>query len=258
MGNLRTSVIQTELIWENIDENLKRFSKKIDSIQEADLILLPEMFSTGFSMHPQDLAEDPEGPTLKWLQEHAQRKNAAISGSIIVLENEKYYNRLYFVFPDGKFQTYDKRHLFKFSGEHQHYTGGKNKLIIEYKGWRICPLICYDLRFPVWARNVENYDLLFYGANWPARRILAWDSLLRARSVENLCYTIGINRIGQDPNSNSYNGHSAIYDPLGNVCVTEKEGRDTILHYELDKTHLQKTRKDFRFLDDKDEFEIRF
>lgn len=257
MENLKTSLIQTHLSWENIQENLDHFAQIIQQIEETDLILLPEMFTTGFSMKPHRLAEKNNGKTLNWMQEQAHLKNAAISGSIIVQENGQYFNRLYFVFPDGRFQTYDKRHLFKFSGEDEHYAAGTEKLIVTYKDWRICPLICYDLRFPVWARNVENFDLLFYGANWPARRIKAWDTLLPARSVENLCYTIGINRIGTDPNQNSYNGHSAFYNGLGEKMAVENWEEEFVQTLTLQKSHLNETRKQFPFLNDKDQFAIK-
>lgn len=259
MEKLKTSLIQTTLQWEDIEANLANFSQKISSInEETDLILLPEMFSTGFSMHPENIAEKPEGPTLKWMQDQAQKKNAAISGSWIIQESGNYYNRLYFVFPDGEYKTYDKRHLFRFSGEQNKYSAGRNKLIVEYKGWKICPLICYDLRFPVWARNVEQYDLLFYGANWPASRVLAWDTLLAARSIENLCYTIGINRIGKDPNDNEYNGHSAAYNALGEKISTSKWEQDFVQTIELSKSHIKETRKQFQFLNDRDNFMINY
>ncbi len=257
MEKLNISFIQTTLSWENTAENLQHFSNKIAAIKEnTDLILLPEMFSTGFSMHPENIAETQNDSTLKWMKKQAELKNAAVCGSIIIKENDKYYNRLFFVFPNGDFKTYDKRHLFSFSGEHKKYTAGTEKLIVEYKGWRICPLICYDLRFPIWARNTENYDVLIYGANWPATRILAWDTLLRARSIENLCYTIGINRIGKDPNQNNYNGHSAVYNAVGEKISTNNWEKDFTQTLTLSKEHLRKTRRKFQFLNDKDEFKI--
>lgn len=259
MENLKISLIQTSMDWENVEANLVRFSKLIDSIEEeTDLILLPEMFTTGFSMNPQDIAEENEGPSLKWMQQQAKIKNAAISGSVVIREGHQYYNRLFFVFPNGDYRTYDKRHLFRLSGEENKYSVGKTKLIVEYKGWRICPLICYDLRFPVWARNVEEYDLLFYGANWPAKRILAWDTLLPARSIENLCYTIGINRTGTDPNNNTYNGHSAAYNAIGEKISTDNWEEDFIETVELKKSHIRETRKQLQFLNDQDNFMINY
>lgn len=257
MEQLKLSIIQTELSWENREANLNSFSEKIDGIDEdSDLILLPEMFSTGFSMVPEPIADEPEGQTLSWMQSHAKAKDAAVSGSFIVKDKDSYYNRLYFVFPDGTFETYDKRHRFSFSGEHKRYSAGKEKLIVYYKDWKICPLICYDLRFPVWARNVEAYDLLFYIANWPQARIEQWDAMLKSRSIENLCYTVGVNRVGSDPNNNDYNGHSGAYDPLGKFMLDNQYNSDTILNFTLSKSHLKETRHKFRFLDDKDLFKI--
>lgn len=257
MEDLKITLIQTELAWENTAKNLSHFSDKINQIhQQTDLILLPEMFTTGFSMTPENIAENPNGQTLKWLQEKAKKNQAAISGSIIVKEKDAYYNRLYFVFPNGEYQVYDKRHLFSFAGEDEHYTAGKNRLMVEYKGWKICPLICYDLRFPVWSRNVEAYDLLFYIANWPQARIDQWDTLLKARSIENIAYTIGLNRVGQDPNNNLYNGHSAVYSPLGKQLDTANWEEDALLHFTLSKKYLSEIRAQFRFLDDQDQFKI--
>lgn len=257
METLQVSIIQEKLAWEEPEKNRKVFTEKIKSIQEkTDLIILPEMFTTGFSMHPKDLAEAPESRTLEWMRNLAEEKNTALCGSWIVKEEDRFYNRLYVVFPDGSYQTYDKRHLFSYSGENEHYSAGKEKLVIEYKGWKICPLICYDLRFPVWSRNTEPYDFLFYIANWPASRISHWDSLLKARSIENLCYTAGINRIGTDPNNNEYNGHSSLYDPTGQLISTQDWESAFVNTFLLDKNHLKKIREKFRFLDDRDAFEL--
>lgn len=257
MEHLKVTLIQTDLVWENPQANLDHFSEKITSIEgETDLILLQEMFTTGFTMEPKGLAESPQDKTLKWMQNLAQDKNAALSGSIIVKEDDKFYNRLYFVFPDGRFKTYDKRHLFTFSGEHHRYSSGTERLMITYKNWRICPLICYDLRFPVWARNTEHYDVLFYIANWPKPRIQQWDSLLKARSIENICYTAGLNRIGSDPNKNTYNGHSAVYEPLGNKITADHWEKEFTQTFTLSKSDLEQTRKQFSFLNDQDKFHI--
>lgn len=257
MENLNVTLIQTELAWENATENRAHFSDKIGQIDgQTDLILLPEMFTTGFSMTPENIAENPNDKTLKWLQEKAKETQAAISGSLIVKEHGKYYNRLYFVFPNGEYRTYDKRHLFSFAGEDEHYTAGKDLLTVEYKGWKICPLVCYDLRFPVWSRNTATYDLAFYIANWPQSRIDQWDTLLKARSIENIAYTIGLNRVGQDPNNNLYNGHSAVYAPLGKQLDTPGWEEDRLLHFNLSKKYLTEIRAQFRFLDDRDPFKI--
>lgn len=252
--NLRVSLLQLEIAWENPAENRARFSEKIKGLPATDLIVLPEMFTTGFSMNAQKLAEKPEGETLAWLRKMAIEKNAALTGSVITTKNDLFYNRLFFVFPNGDYKTYDKKHLFTFAEEHKTFTPGKEKLILEYRGWKICPLVCYDLRFPVWSRNVENYDLLLYVAHWPDPRIQAWDILLRARAVENISYTAGVNAAGNDGNGLHYSGHSAIYDPLGNqVSATdfEQEFSDTV---SLNKSELDETRKKLAFLNDRDDF----
>ena len=254
---LKIALIQTSLIWENPLENRSHLAQKITGfMEEVDLILLPELFSSGFTMNPQAVSESMEGETVLWLQHLAKAKNAAITGSLVIEENGKYYNRLLFVYPDGEIKTYDKRHLFSLAGEDQFYTAGTEKLIVEYKGFKICPLVCYDLRFPVFARNVENYDLLIYVANWPKPRVNAWDILLKARAVENMCYTIGVNRIGTDANNHHYIGHSQALDFLGDYLVNPQEA-DGVFMVELDKEKLLETRTKLSFLNDRDNFEIR-
>ena len=199
---MKVAIIQTALIWENPNANRIQFEEKIRGIeQNVDLIVLPEMFSTGFTMNPETVAETMNGETISWMQTLAKHKNSAITGSLVIVENGKYYNRLVFVLPSGEIKHYDKRHLFSLAGEEKVYTKGKTKLIIEYKGFKICPLICYDLRFPVFSRNVEDYDVLLYVANWPKPRINAWNALLKARAIENMCYVVGVNRIGEDQNN---------------------------------------------------------
>lgn len=256
MENLKISLIQTDLSWEHPAENRKIFTKKIKTLPETDLIILPEMFTTGFSMQPEPLAEPASGTTLQWMQEQAQQKNTAVTGSIICRENDHYYNRLYFVYPDTSYRIYDKRHLFSLAGEQHHYQPGQQRLIVDYKGWKICPLICYDLRFPVWARNTEKYDLLIYIANWPKPRILHWDTLLRARSIENQCYVAGLNRTGTDPNDNIYNGHSALYDVLGQRNTAADWEASFAETFTLKKDELEEIRTRFQFLNDSDRFEI--
>lgn len=214
------------------------------------------MISVGFTMNPEAVFETMQGETIKWLQSLAKAKNSAITGSFVIKENGNFYNRLLFVFPSGEIQFYDKRHLFTLAGEDKTYTSGKEKLIVEYKGWKICPLICYDLRFPVFARNTEDYDLLIYVANWPKARIQAWDILLKARSVENLCYTIGVNRIGLDDNNFEYNGHSQTVDFLGNY-VLEPQETEGVFIVELNKEKLVETRNKLGFLNDRDVFELK-
>lgn len=224
-------------------------------MEDVDLIVLPEMFSSGFTMNPKNVAETMDGETISWLQHLAKAKNCAITGSLVIEENGNYYNRLVFVLPNGKIKTYDKRHLFTLAGEDKVYTAGSNKLIIEYKGFKICPLICYDLRFPVFARNVENYDLLLYVANWPKPRINAWDILLKARAVENMSYAIGVNRIGMDNNNLEYVGHSQAVDFLGNYLIEPQE-TDGVFIVELDREKLLETRGKLGFLADRDSFNL--
>ena len=251
---MKIAIVQTSLIWENPMENRSHLAQKISGFMEdVDLIVLPEMFSSGFTMNPKAVAETMQGETVSWLQHLAKAKNAAITGSLVIEENGNYYNRLLFVFPDGDIKTYDKRHLFTLAGEDKFYTAGTEKLIVEYKGFRICPLVCYDLRFPVFSRNDANYDLLIYVANWPKLRVNAWDILLKARSVENMCYTIGVNRIGTDANNHEYIGHSQAVDFLGNYLLEPQE-IDGIFIIELDKEKLLETRIKLAFLNDKDDF----
>ncbi len=254
---MKIALIQTDLIWQDAAKNRNNFEQKINSIaSDVDLIVLPEMFSTGFSMHPEQLAESMEGETVTWLQHLAKAKNAAITGSLIIKENGNFYNRMVFVFPSGKMQYYDKRHLFSLAGENEVYLAGAKKQIVDYRRWKICLQICYDLRFPVFARNTEEYDLLIYVANWPTTRILAWDTLLKARAIENMCYTIGVNRIGEDGNNYPYSGHSQVIDFLGKNLI-EPSGENTILIATLDKSEMLETRKKLGFLNDRDVFTIK-
>ena len=254
---LKVAIIQSDLVWENPKQNRKNFSEKIKSISnKVDVIVLPEMFSSGFTMNAEAVAETVDGKTVAWMQKKALKTGAAIMGSLIILEHKKYYNRLLFVEPSGVITTYNKRHTFTLAGESKIYTAGTEKVVIDYKGWRICPMVCYDLRFPVWARNVENYDVLFYVANWPKPRVVAWDTLLKARAIENMCYVIGVNRIGLDEAQNEYSGNSAVYDVLGNVISNIKPNKEQIEVITLDKNHIQFYRNKLKFLDDKDAFTL--
>lgn len=254
---MKVALIQTNLVWENALENRSHLAQKITGfMEEVDLIVLPEMFSTGFTMHPKEVAETMDGETVAWLQHLAKAKNCAITGSLVIEENGSYFNRLVFVFPDGKIEHYDKRHLFSLAGEQKEFTAGKDKLIVDYQGWKICPLICYDLRFPVFSRNTENYDLLIYVANWPKARKTAWNCLLQARAIENMTYTIGVNRIGKGENKNRYSGDTQIIDSLGNFAL-EPQQCDCVFFVELDKKRQNRNRKKFGFLNDKDDFELR-
>lgn len=254
---MKTALIQTTLFWENPNKNRALLTEKINSIsQYVDLIVLPEMFVSGFTMNPKNVAESMHGETISWLKQTAKEKNCAITGSLVIEESGNYYNRLVFVFPSGEIQTYDKRHLFTLAGENKVYTAGTSKLIVDYKGFKICPLICYDLRFPVFSRNTENYDLLIYVANWPKPRVNAWDILLKARAVENMSYVIGVNRIGSDENNLEYVGHSQAVDFLGNYIQEPKE-TEGIFIVEFDMEQLLQTRSKLAFLDDKDDFTLR-
>ena len=255
--DLTVSIIQTELAWENKEANFNHFDELINAIElDTDLIVLPEMFSTGFSMNAENLYDKPEGKTLEWMRRHAINKNVAITGSAIIKDGDHCYNRLFFVEPSGDYKIYDKKHLFTLAGEEQYYSAGKDKLILDYKGWKICPMVCYDLRFPAWIRNLEDYDLLIFVANWPAMRVKAWDTLLQARAIENMAYTIGVNRVGEDGKGFPHCGHSAIYDALGEKITTDLFEQAFVETKTLSKDELIKTREKFGFLKDKDRFEL--
>jgi len=257
MENLHVTLIQSTLFWQDISANLENFQKKIDGIDsKTDIIILPEMFSTGFTMEPQKFAEKPGGKALSWMLNVAAVKSALIIGSIAFKENENYYNRLFAVHPDGKIEAYDKRHLFAMAGENKNYTAGKNKLIVDFKSWKIRPLICYDLRFPVWSRNQDDYDILVYIANWPATRNMHWKVLLQARAIENQAYVIGLNRVGKDGNDFPYSGDSMVYDPLGNLITSIKPDEEKTETICIEKIHLIKIRTALPFLSDKDSFTI--
>ena len=246
------------MVWENPSQNRLNFLNKIDSItQPVDIIVLSEMFTSGFTMNPKGVAETMQGETVSWMKSIASKKQAAITGSLIIKENDNYYNRLLFVHPNGEINSYDKRHTFTLAGEDKVYTAGTKKLIVAFKGWSICPLICYDLRFPVWARNTENYEVLIYVANWPKPRVNAWDALLKARAIENMSYCIGVNRVGLDANNHEYSGHSAAYDVLGNRLDTTPFDKEAISIVTLDKTELENYRNKLNFLNDKDEFTLK-
>ncbi len=218
MENLRLALVQTDLAWQAAAHNRELLTQLIRPLKGlADLIVLPEMFTSAFVTGSGALAEEHPGPTLVWMQQQAQELQAAITGSAAVTENGQRFNRLYFVTPDGVSRYYDKRHLFRMLDEHKRYGAGQSKLLVEWQGWRILPLVCYDLRFPVWSRYTESepYDLLLYVANWPASRTSHWRTLLQARAIENQCYVIGVNRIGRDGNDLDYDGHSAVVNPQG-------------------------------------------
>jgi omega-amidase len=249
---MKTALIQTSLSWENPTQNRKHFEQKINEInQNVDLIVLPEMFSSGFTMNPELVAETMSGETIRLLKTLAEAKNCAITGSLVITENNNFYNRMVFVFPDDKIEYYDKKHLFTLAGEDKVYESGSQKKIIEFRDFKICLQICYDLRFPTFARNKEDYDVLIYVANWPKTRINAWDILLKARAIENMCYTIGVNRIGTDNNNLEYVGHSQVVDFLGNNLIEPQEN-ESVCFATIDKTVMLETRKKLGFLNDRD------
>lgn len=264
--SLTVSLIQSDLHWEDKEANLRMFDEKIYNIQDkTHMIILPEMFNTGFSMNAEKLAEPMSGTTIKWMKQMATKKKVIITGSLIIKEGEDYFNRLVWMLPSGKHGHYDKRHLFAYAGEDQHYTAGENRFIASVNGWKVNLQVCYDLRFPVWARqdvsktlaelNPFEYDVLIYVANWPQRRINAWKTLLQARAIENQCYTIGVNRVGDDANGIHYTGCSMVVDPMGEVLY-QQEDKEDIETITLDKKHLADIRQRFPFWKDADIFRI--
>lgn len=257
-NTLKVALVQSNLVWENPEQNRHNFRSKISKLSElVDLIILPEMFTSGFTMNANQVAETMTGETISWMKKLSEEKNAAITGSIVITEDGNFFNRLVFVHPNGEILHYDKRHTFTLAGEHKVYQAGQQNVIIHYKGWKLKPLICYDLRFPVWARNVEDYDLLFYVANWPKVRINAWDALLQARAIENMSYCIGVNRVGLDGNSYEYTGHSAAYDVLGKRIDTIQFDKEAIEIVTLDKTHIETYKNKLGFLNDRDYFNLK-
>ena len=254
MKNLKVTIIQPDIIWENIGANFDKYKLWLENVEKTDVIIFPEMFTTGFSMQPEKLKEPMGGASVIWMKKLAKEKAAAVLGSLIIEENDRVYNRAVWVSPGGDTAIYDKRHLYSMGQEDSHYTAGKSKTIIEYKGWKICPLICYDLRFPVWARNLEDYDLLVYMANWPSPRHHVWKNLLMARAIENQCYCVGVNRTGTDGSGLNYLGESACVSPKG---FTEFMGeKEEIRTFELSLADLHNFRQRFPLLNDRDQFKI--
>ena len=254
---IKVAIVQAEIIWENPSQNRINFSSKINAISnDVDLIILQELFVTGFTNQVQKVCEDMDGETIQWMLQKAYEKEALLIGSLIIKEGEEFFNRLIVAFPNGELKYYDKRHLFSYAGEDDVFTAGNSRLVFDYKGFKICPLVCYDLRFPVWSRNTKDIDVLIYVANWPKPRISAWDILLQARAIENLCYVIGVNRLGKDFNNLEYLGHSAVIDAMGNPVLDFEEGQEMTKNTTLSKDHLENTRSKFGFLEDRDEFKI--
>lgn len=261
MSAISITTIQTNLVWENIATNLHILEEKINAIDtKTEIIILPEMFSTGFSMQPHLFAETMEGNTIQWMKRISAEKKIILTGSLIIKENYQYYNRLVWMLPNGQYGVYDKRHLFAFAGEDAHYSAGIKRLIASVKGWRINLQVCYDLRFPVWARQqsqaeVPEYDILIYVANWPEKRSHAWKTLLQARAIENQCYVIGVNRVGNDGNNIYHSGDSMVINPVGEI-VYHKADVEDIHTIKLDKEVLSEIRERFPFWKDGDGFMI--
>jgi Predicted amidohydrolase len=263
---LLVTLVQTDLQWEDKEANLRRLEEKIMQLKEkTEIVVLPEMFSTGFSMKPACWQKIWKG-TVNWMKKVAAARKIILTGSIIIEEDGKYFNRLVWALPNGQLGYYDKRHLFGYAEEDRHYSAGNKRLIASVKGWKIHLLVCYDLRFPVWARQGSatskgdgegsEYDVLIYVANWPERRIHAWKTLLQARAIENQCYVIGVNRTGEDGNQIHYSGESMVVDPMGEVLYTKKDEED-MFTMALDKAHLNTVREKLPFLKDADDFEIK-
>lgn len=254
---LKISIIQTDLIWENPQANRDKFTMLLKQLNEkTDIAILPEMFTTSFAMNPERLAEPATGDTLLWMQTTANELGFAICGSIMVKENDLYFNRFYFVEPNGKFHTYNKRHLFRMMDEHSHYQAGNERVILNYLGWRIMPQICYDLRFPVWSRNQDDYDLLIYVANFPTARQMAWNKLLPARAIENLCYVAAVNRIGTDGNGIPFSGDSQVIDPKGKIVLETENNKETVATLSLSLKELNDYRAKFPAHLDADNFTL--
>lgn len=266
IASLRISFVQYDIDWENKTQNLATLTHLMSPLKGAsDIIVLPEMFSTGFSMNAQQLAEPTRGATLRWMQEQAQELDAVVTGSVITEENGEYFNRLYWVEPNASFSSYDKKHLFSFANEEAHYSAGSERLIVQYKGWKICPLICYDLRFPVWSRNTSAsqdemelaYDLLIYAANWPEARRQPWRNLLEARAHENQAYVVGVNRVGKDGNGIPHSGDSLCFSPKGEILSEAQPFETAVATTELSFTKLQEFRLKFTAWKDWDNFRLK-
>lgn len=248
---MNVAIIQSDILWGDPEGNRSKADEAIASCPGADLYVLPEMFSTGFCTEPEGMAESIDSETLGWMKKKAVAIGAALAGSVAVSENGLYYNRFYFVKPDGSVTSYDKKHLFTFGGEHNHFTAGDKRVVVEYAGARILLEICYDLRFPVWSRNHGDYDMAIYVASWPTPRVEAWKALLTARAIENQCYIVGVNRVGDDP-SNNYCGGSRVIDPYGKILTECEDGVESVASTEIDMNILEAFRQKFPVLNDAD------
>ncbi|MDA3867054.1 MAG: amidohydrolase [Salinivirgaceae bacterium] len=255
---LTLTLVQPDILWEQPQKNLDSYRQKIEQLnKKPDIVVLPEMFTTGFSMNPQKVAEGWPGQSLRWMIDQSVLHQTVICGSLMVKVNDRYYNRFVWVEPDGTQYFYDKRHLFQMGGEHEVYSAGSEQLFIDYKGWRIAPFICYDLRFPVWSRNASAYDLALYVANWPAARAAVWKKLLMARAIENQCFVAGVNRVGTDGRGLKYSGDSMLVNARGEVQECLTPGIDEVKTVTIDREELSEFRKKFPVLTDADNFELK-
>ncbi|MBC7124927.1 MAG: amidohydrolase [Bacteroidales bacterium] len=255
---MKIAVIQSKLYWELPDKNFEQFEQKLAGIEPGtQLVLLPEMFTTGFSMSPASLAERHPGRTVEWMKSMARKHGFALAGSYIAETDGKYFNRMVFAYPNGTTETYDKRHLFRMANEDALYTSGTQRVIVTHEGWRILLAVCYDLRFPVWLRNRNDYDLMILVANFPERRMYAWNSLLVARAIENQVYVAACNRVGTDGNQINHTGDSQIIDPMGQIIAQAKPNTEEVIYASIDKDYLQSVRSSFPVHLDADSFEIK-
>ncbi|MFD1769687.1 amidohydrolase [Sphingobacterium suaedae] len=257
MEPIKITIFQAYLFWENVEKNLNNLSLRLSALKEkTDLILLPEMFNTGFTMNVEKVAETMDGPTMHWMYEHAKAYDCVVAGTLIVAENGQFFNRFVWMSPDGNFVHYDKRHLFGLANEDKIFTPGNSRIVLELKGWKVCPMVCYDLRFPVWSRNLGGaYDLLVYTASWPDKRSAHWRALIPARAIENQAYVIGVNRVGYDGNEIYYSGGSMCISPMGDVVYYKPEDED-LYTFTLNPADLVKAREHLPFLKDADHFTL--
>lgn len=255
MQDLTISLIQTSVYWEDTPANLEHFANKMTALQKSDFVVLPETFNTGFTMNAAGNAESMNGSTVSWMKQQASKHHIHLAGTLIIKEGDNFFNRFIMVNPAGELSHYDKRHAFSMGGEDKVFTKGDKRVIWETNGWKICPQVCYDLRFPVWSRNDSDYDLLLYTANWPTKRISHWLALAKARAIENQCYVAAVSRIGVDGDGIEYNGNSVVYDFNGDT-LTHNQGEDTVLTTNLSYVDLQKRRTQFPVLKDGDSFSV--
>lgn len=265
--NLSLALVQSRIVWESPAENFKHLNKHLSRLERGgtDVVVLPEMFSTGFSMEAKRLSEEMEGPSMQWMFETSQGLKAAVCGSLMIRTGKNYFNRFIWMDPSGNYEYYDKRHLFSMGGEEKVYTAGNDSIVIEHKGWGVCLMVCYDLRFPVWSRNrmegngakaKYDFDVLLYVANWPAVRSFAWKQLMIARAIENQCFVAGVNRVGKDGRDVEHSGDSALIDPLGQYVAQIKPNKEGLLQVELEWKLLQELRKGFPVLRDADTYRL--